>query len=360
MGAVASKIFGKGGIYHYIQVGAKLHPLETLVIYMLPFLLAKSKTLSPLLKQNALAQLALFIPVVQIPAMVTGHMAYVDIGWPCGLVVLSLISMISGGGDWKRRTAVGGCMFLHGLRMFMGALKLFYPYRWKEDLPRYRYAKVRWEMQDGMPSNTWWLKVQHDTLQQAFANSVVLFTPIALCCTDTSPDLSPVEVLGWVMWVVSWVFENKADLQKNSFLKECVKIGKESAERKEEVRTAVLGHAPFDKKYPLWTKCRHPNYFGEWMCWNSFVIAALPSLWRLYNKEDEDEMGVRGAAIALMFVSRLFYDCLAHWTGSEPAEYFSVMKRPLYKAYQAKTRMFFPFELPFVNHFRISGWPQGA
>ena len=46
-----------------------------------------------------------------------------------------------------------------------------------------------------------------------------------------------------------------------------------------------------------------------------------------------------------------------HWTGAGPAESFSA-KRPDYKKYQESTRCFFPFEMPFWNHFREAGWPH--
>ena len=42
-----------------------------------------------------------------------------------------------------------------------------------------------------------------------------------------------------------------------------------------------------------------------------------------------------------------------HWTGAEPAEYFSAFKRPAYRQYQRQTRVFWPFELPLVDHGRV-------
>jgi steroid 5-alpha reductase family enzyme len=35
----------------------------------------------------------------------------------------------------------------------------------------------------------------------------------------------------------------------------------------------------------LWRYSRHPNYFAEWMAWNGFIIAAVPSLITLYEIE---------------------------------------------------------------------------
>ena len=65
-------------------------------------------------------------------------------------------------------------------------------------------------------------------------------------------------------------------------------------------------------------------------------------------------------AAQLFLVSRFFYDCLNHWTGAEPAEYFSCRKRKKYRDYQRTVRVFWPFELPIVDHGRMPGWPTGS
>lgn len=78
---------------------------------------------------------------------------------------MAVNAMVYGEGYYVRRYVIGGCLFLHGFRMFAGALKLFYPYTFPNgDLPRYKYAKVRFEEKDGMASHWWPFKVQHDTL----------------------------------------------------------------------------------------------------------------------------------------------------------------------------------------------------
>jgi len=340
-------MFGKGSPYHLVQVGARITPLESLLVYSLPLFFLMSH-FREWFTWNLVCQFTLFVPVVQLPAFITGHMAYVDIGWPSGLVLLAYNATTLGDGYWVRRWVTCGCMFLHGGRMALGAVALFYPYRWKQDLPRYRYAKERFMGQDGMPASMWPLKMQHDTLQQAFANTTVLACPLMLCAFDKTPSVSMLEVAGWLLWVLCWLWENVADGQKMAFLAEC---------RKSKSKTAVLGHEPFNgAEYNLWTLCRHPNYFGEWMAWNAFILMSLPSLMRL-----EESLVIKaGLGLTLWFTSRFFYDCLNYWTGAEPAEHFSVQKRELYKDYQKNTRVFFPFEMPFVDHCRVSGWPHAS
>jgi hypothetical protein len=135
-------------LYRMFEPGASLHWLEWIVCYSLPIFFysvagAWGKALTALFEWNAMCQLVVFTLVVQIPTFVTGKMSYVDIGWPMGLVVLAANLMLYGPASLERRLVVGVPLMLHGGRMFLGALAMFFPYVFKEDLSRYQYAKVR-------------------------------------------------------------------------------------------------------------------------------------------------------------------------------------------------------------------------
>ena len=339
----------KGHWFHYFAVAGNLHVLESLLVYSLVLgVLLAPPQLATLFHTNCLVQLCLFVPFVQIPVALTGHMAYVDIGWPSGLVAISLVALM-GTGQWQRRWLMSVCYFLHGGRMALGALVMFgqatrFTYRFKADLPRYRYAKHKW-LKDGMPENMWWLKMQQDTLGQGFSNSVLLCVPAFLAASNPETTLHPLEWLGFLVWLVAWLFESTADLQKMKFMEE---------QKQHEGEPATLGVAPFDK-YFLWSLCRHPNYFGEWMAWFGLSIASFPSLSVIPN-------GYRLAALsyflAIVLIPRLLYDCLVHWTGAGPAEHYSVQKRPNYMDFQKNVRCFFPFQMPFVDHHQYEGWPS--
>jgi steroid 5-alpha reductase family enzyme len=281
-----------------LHVGSKqLTVFECAVAYSVPLLLMFSSAdeLKALLWGNFLCQLALFIVVVQIPLALTGIMAYVDIGWPFGLIVLGANGLLYGHGWYVRRYAVSLCMIAHGARMLIGALVLFFPYTFRDgDLSRYRYARHRWVVEGGLSPALWPLKAQLDTLTQCFANSVMLACPILLACSNPLPEVHPLELLGLAVWALAWAVETLADVQKIFFVQEARAAGRAA--------TAVLGVAPYaGGKFWLWGLCRHPNYFCEWVAWVGFAAVGLGSVstsWQWMRAME----GVSGTYTALVLV----------------------------------------------------------
>ena len=128
-----------------LKEGESLEHRCLVLAYLLPAaFLGCPQELQDWLSWNATCQMVLFLPVVILPALVTGHMFYVDVGWPTGLALIGANGLLNGSGFWLRRWLMGGCMMLHGGRMAFGALVVFFPYRRADDLPRYKYAKLRW------------------------------------------------------------------------------------------------------------------------------------------------------------------------------------------------------------------------
>ena len=63
---------------------------------------------------NGISQLILFLFVVCIPTWKTGRMSYVDIGWPWGLVVIGIMTLLFSEGHWVRIALVGAVYLFMG------------------------------------------------------------------------------------------------------------------------------------------------------------------------------------------------------------------------------------------------------
>ena len=270
---------------------------------------------------NGIGQLVLFLFVVCIPIWKTGRMSYVDIGWPWGVALIGLITYCQANDIALSKTLVITAYVLIGSRMGLGALKMWSMGLLNKEFPRYEYQKIRWQKSN--KTNTG-LAMQIEALSQGLANASFLAIPIFLISVSPSTQLSPLEIIGFAIFLFSIVFETIADYQKLKFLKEMKRQNKQNM-------VCDIG---------LWKYTRHPNYFAEWMVWNGLIIASIPSYISLFDSEELWLWIMIG--IALLYTSRIMYITLVYLTGAVPSEYYSSQKRPAYKAYQQSTNIFFP------------------
>jgi hypothetical protein len=184
--------------------GARLHPLEAIPFYgcAVWFAVVGSEAgdwgqeIAKLAITNAFLQAGLFLVVVQIPCWCTGIMSNVDLAWPIGLVSLAGLVLrhhfenydgeqsTDAWGYSYRSFLVGMALLLHGGRMAVGAMVVFFPYDWPNgDLPRYQNARARW-IAETSAEHLWRLKQQQETLLQAYANSVLIAAPVILVATN--------------------------------------------------------------------------------------------------------------------------------------------------------------------------------
>ena len=293
-----------------------------LLVFILGWaLLLASNSLAFIGLTNGLLQLLLFFLVVCIPTWLTSRMSYVDIAWPWGLVLIGIVTLLLNEGNSARVVAVSVAYIFAGGRMGIGALQMWKAGMLKRELPRYEYQKHRWKTA-GKTNVT--LIMQVEVILQGLANASFLAMPALIIATNSSSSISFLEVLGLSIWLSAFVLESIADNQKLAFLKAMKKEGKRK-------QVCNIG---------LWKYSRHPNYFAEWMVWNGLIIASIPSWLALYNSESFIIWLLLGCG--LLFASRMMYTTLVYYTGAVPAEYYSVQKRPEYKAYQAVTNRFFP------------------
>ena len=284
-------------------------------------LLSFSTTFNQLFIINTLVQLLLFGLVVCWPIWKTGRLAYVDIGWPMGLALIGFLNLYFGEGYVWRVRIVSFIYLFIGLRMGLGALQLWQKGYMKKEFPRYQYQRRRWERagKTNIP-----LAMQIDALVQGLANATFLALPAFIIGANTNPTFSTVEIVGLVLWGMAYAFESVADAQKIRFLRKMSDLG-------EKRKVCDVG---------LWQYSRHPNYFGEWMVWNALVLASVPS-WLVLAEREPLVIWIT-LGLGLLFVSRLMYLSLVYLTGAVPSEFYSLQKRPDYKAYTERVNRFFP------------------
>ena len=299
-----------------------MHYFRPLYPFLLGLILILStSTFYSLAALNAVGQTVLFTLVVCIPIWRTGRMSYVDIGWPWGLVLLGIISLVYSEGYWLRSLILSTVVILVGLRMGLGALKMWRLGLLKKEFPRYQYQRIVWEKEG--KDNTG-LALQVDATSQGLANASFLAFPVFIIASNSNEEFVLLEIVGLVIWVLAFAMESIADLQKARFLKAMKKAGKQR-------QVCNVG---------LWKYCRHPDYFAEWMVWNGLVIAAIPSWLALRGIESDTVWLLLG--LGLLLASKFMYSTLVYITGAVPSEYYSAQKRPGYTDYQKQTNRFFP------------------
>ncbi|MCB9629124.1 MAG: DUF1295 domain-containing protein [Sandaracinaceae bacterium] len=284
-------------------------------------LLATSNEFATLSAVNGAVQMLLFASLVCVPLWRTDRMAYVDIGWPWGVFAIGVVTLLMSDGFPARVTTIAVVYMFIGGRMGAGAL-VYWKKGWLDDeLPRYRYQRLRWR-EAGVRHER--LMAQIEVLSQGFANASFLSIPAFVIASNPTASFSPLELVGLAVWALGYVIESVADSQKMLFLQRMSAAG-------EKDRVCDVG---------LWRYSRHPNYFGEWVVWFGLVVAAVPSWLALRGRESVLTWVLLG--LALLYVTRLMYWVLNVYSGALPAEHYSVQKRPHYAEYQRGTNMFFP------------------
>ena len=118
------------------------------------------------------------------------------------------------------------------------------------EFPRYKYQRIQWAKEGITDESSLGFKfaMHKEIFVQAVANMGPLSLPLMVqVYSGYSEPLSLLEIIGWLLWLCSLVFEHSADKQKKKFIKNCA-----------AGQVCDVG---------LWQYCRHPNYFGEILLW---------------------------------------------------------------------------------------------
>ena len=235
--------------------------------------------------------------------------SFVDLAWPSGFLIMSL-NFINNKGWYLRKIIIIIPLILCAIRFVIGWL-VFRKHHIYED-SRWKLWRERWRNGNGIlgiksvPFNFFFF--YHS---QSLTNAFIISFPLILMTNNEYKSLYFLEIIGLLLWVSSFLLENIADSQLSKF--------------KRKKTNGVLQEG-------LWKYSRHPNYFFEWMVWNSYVLMSLPSVnetWQYFY---------------LILLPIVTYYFLVYFTGVPMAEESSLKKRgEIYSAYQKRTNMFFPW-----------------
>lgn len=113
-------------------------------------------------------------------------------------------------------------------------------------------------------------KIRHDFLKfggfwlfQAFAVWIIMLPALIVLNSKQQTNFNIFSLLGIGIWLLGFIIESFADQQKYNF--------KSKSDNKDKW---------IDKG--LWKFSRHPNYFGEILCWVGIFIFSIPYLSNLY------------------------------------------------------------------------------
>lgn len=251
----------------------------------------------------ALLTAALVMTLAALRARQLGRVAVVDVAWGLGFVAVAVVMTAVGTaseGNGPRRWVVLAMVGAWGLRLAWHIRRrALGDHQGKED-PRYEELLGGPLSQVGMG-----VAVRKVFLVQGFA---VWFISIPLQVAAVSDVASwAVVVLGIAVWLLGWIFETVGDAQLAAY-------------KADPDRGPVMDRG-------LWAWTRHPNYFGDaCIWWGLFLAGAAASGW----------WGLLAVVSPLAMTYFLLFA-----TGARLLER-TMMKRPGYPEYAARTSMFFP------------------
>lgn len=200
----------------------------------------------------------LLMATVWIASIPTHDASLVDRFWGAGFVLLAwwyfLQDDSSAAGNWLARLVLA-LVTLWGLR-----LSLHITWRNWGHGEDSRYAAMR---QAGGP--TWRLQSLFTVFGLQAMLLWIIATPLYVAITSDRAPFLPVAAVGAACWLVGFIFEAGGDWQLARF------------KANPDNRGKVLDTG-------LWRYTRHPNYFGDAMCWWGFYLlaAAVGGWWTIF------------------------------------------------------------------------------
>ncbi len=228
------------------------------------------------------------------------NFSFVDVTWSYALALIAPLYALLGGGFTERKLVAVTMAVLWSVRLgtyLLFRVKGHHPH---EDV---RYAVLRENWKDNLAKNFFFF------FQAQALLIVLLGVPVLLACLNPAPQLSLIEMIGVLVWLIGLSGEALSDAQMKKFKVDPASKGK----------VCQVG---------LWGYSRHPNYFFESVVWWGFWLFACGSPWGWVT--------VYAPALILYFLLRV--------TGIPLTEECAVKsKGDAYREYQRTTSAFVPW-----------------
>ena len=228
------------------------------------------------------------------------NFSFVDVTWSYALALIAPLYALLGGGFTERKLVAVTMAALWSVRLgtyLLFRVKGHHPH---EDV---RYAVLRENWKDNLAKNFFFF------FQAQALLIVLLGVPVLLACLNPAPQLSLIEIIGALVWLIGLSGEALSDAQMKRFKSDPASKGK----------VCQVG---------LWRFSRHPNYFFESVVWWGFWLFACGSPWGWVT--------VYAPALILYFLLRV--------TGIPLTEECAVKsKGDAYREYQRTTSAFVPW-----------------
>ena len=254
---------------------------------------------------TAVGVAALLMGATALVARRQGRVVVVDVAWGLAFVLVALacavVAIAADAGDALRSGILVGLVTVWGLRLAEHVRRRSTGHTDEDP----RYEKL---LGGRLPDVGLAVAVRKVFAVQGLA-VVVVALPVAVGLVR---DVRwwPAVVAGVLVWAVGFVFEAVGDAQLASY---------RARPRDERPRVLDTG---------LWAWTRHPNYFGDaCVWWGIWLTGGLASGW------------VAGLATLVAPVAMTWF--LSEATGARLLEQ-TMMQRPGYPAYAARTARFFP------------------
>ncbi len=199
---------------------------------------------------NPLLLLLVAFTVLWMVSLVIGNASIVDIFWGPGFVLVGVASLLSLPGDPTTR----GLLVVGLATLWAARLALHIGIRNAGTGEDYRYRK--WRQEAG--SSFWWISYFKVFLLQAVLLWIVSSPLLLAQQPGPGAELTVFDGVGIALFVIGFAVETVADRQLARFKKDPSNGGK------------VL-------QTGLWSRSRHPNYFGEAVLWWGIGLLALPT-----------------------------------------------------------------------------------